>query len=338
MRWELKQAWMRLHGYKGAALNRPARGTACVSCAARGHRCEAVIFCVLDADGAELPVCMACADDEPCAAVKCAGQGRESSAVTIEQNVWGEVFDVGTVSDVVHRTPEELGVPRTVPDVSPAPEPRRGLSVDWGPARSRGTMSAKRVRKDVPAARPVPLRVIRGVEVRMPAEACMGAEMLEGFAQEAAGKGGEMAGAGGRRAALTEERKREIVEASDHEQNIVVAKRFGVNASTVSVLRVEAGRPLKPRGGQLIVRKDAAKAQAAPVQLVAIGGQAAGGTADSLLSALAKQDAVAAGGDAKVTLELTYTQLHELVRGLAPNQITKMIAAGLPVALTTPRA
>lgn len=292
-------------------MSRPARGTECVSCRALGHRCEAVLYAALEPDGPELAVCLPCADGEPCVALRCAGRGREGSAVQMERDVYGDVQEPGFVGPVVERTPEELGLPRVVPD-APAPRPVRTVSPDHGVRQPRSTISERRLRRDRPEV---------GERKTM-----------------------------GRGVWLTEERKREIVEASDTMESQEVARRFGVGESTVSNLRSEAGRPPKPRGGARAKawRESKAAAQtataAAVVTVTGISSVRLGapeaprpveidpqrpGTMDALLGAQERQDARAE----TLTVQLTREQVAEIVRGLTPAQMSAMIAAGLPAAL-----
>ncbi|MDR3741617.1 MAG: hypothetical protein P4L40_21570 [Terracidiphilus sp.] len=289
-----------------------------------GHRCEAVLYAALEPDGPELAVCLACADGEPCVALRCAGQGRSGSSVQVVRDVWGDVQETGFVAPVIERTPEELGLPRVVPDV-PEPEPVRP-DFDAPRARTRSTISARRLARDKAET---PERVIRGVRVRMPAEASMGGEMLDGFARELEARKGKTMGRG---AWLTEETKRAIVEASDTRGVKDVAREFNVAMGTVSKLRAAAGRPHKPRGGSRAKVWNAAKAVQHAPRPVEIDPKRPG-TASALLDALARQDARRDAG--KVTIELTPEQLEEIVRGLGPQQVAAMVAAGLGAALAT---
>jgi hypothetical protein len=168
---------------------RPPRGTECVECRKRGHRCEAVIYvdglqeagpstaagaAASAQDDNQIPVCMACADGEPCAVVKLQGAGRDGSSVQVTQNVWGEVEETGVLGEVVTRTPEELGLARIVADV-PVVKERPRVDADWNVGRMTSPMKSAGVKRD----RPAQLRTISGVQVRMPANAVMGAEFID---------------------------------------------------------------------------------------------------------------------------------------------------------------
>jgi hypothetical protein len=90
------------------------------------------------------PMCLDCADGRACVALRCAGQVREESSVTVQAGIFGGVEFVGEGESVVHRTPEELGIARTVPDV---PE-RKTVSLNWNDGAVRGSMRSAGVKRD----------------------------------------------------------------------------------------------------------------------------------------------------------------------------------------------
>src|SRR6185312_12065940 len=121
---------------------------------------------------------------------------RPESSVAVALDAFGEpVFPNCGNGPVRHRTPEELGLPRVVPD---APAPRRVLDVrpDWSgmrKVRRNVTMRERKLKRDRPRtmetlrapqtlrateARPAPVVVRGGEEVVLPARAVMGAEMI----------------------------------------------------------------------------------------------------------------------------------------------------------------
>lgn len=296
-----------------------------MGCARLGHRCEAVLFGALEADGPDVALCLACADGEPCAAVRCAGQGRGGSSVQVERDVFGELQEAAVMGAVVHRTPEELGLARVV-RAEPEPPARgatfRRLSELMQVEAARAARAADAMRRTV-RERASKLRTIRGVEVRMSAASCMGAEMIEGFAREAAQEGKTM----GRGRKAIDNGVRDAVLADHASGGFTLerlAAKYAIGKSTLSRWLTERNR---------CERAPRPATAARPAQLVEIDPQRRG-TADALINALAKRDAAAA----TVTLELTQAQLAQVVQGLAPNQVAAMIAAGLPAALATPRA
>jgi hypothetical protein len=98
----------------------------------------------LDGDGEEL-MCLDCADGRACVVERCAGLGREESSVSPRVGTFGEVVFAGEKRDAIHRTPEELGLSATVPDV---PE-LKAVTMTWGDEQARGSMSAARLKCDV---------------------------------------------------------------------------------------------------------------------------------------------------------------------------------------------
>lgn len=121
---------------------------------------------------------------------------RPESSVAVALDAFGEpVFPNCGNGPVRHRTPEELGLPRVVPD---APAPRRVLDVrpDWSgmrKVRRNVTMRERKLKRDRPRTmetlrapqtlratetRPAPVVVRGGEEVVLPARAVMGAEMI----------------------------------------------------------------------------------------------------------------------------------------------------------------
>ncbi len=103
------------------------RGVPCLPCSRAGHFCPAVARVNDWVDEAEEPMCLDCVNDRQCALLRCAGRGREESSVSGSQNVFGEIVFPSEISSVICRTPEELGLARTVPDI---PE-RKLLATSW---------------------------------------------------------------------------------------------------------------------------------------------------------------------------------------------------------------
>lgn len=116
----------------------------CAPCRRAGHLCAAVTVGVwLERNGEEL-LCLDCANGQPCVVQRCAGQGREESSVRAMRSELGEIVFPGEEERVVHWTPEQLGLARTVPDI---PE-RVTLSLSWGVGAVKSSMSAARVKRD----------------------------------------------------------------------------------------------------------------------------------------------------------------------------------------------
>lgn len=94
------------------------RGNYCAACRRAGHFCPGAVRMTRGDGAGEYWLCLECADGLPCAAVRCCGQVRaESSAAVTHAEVAGlkALEDVAPiVPPVTHRTPEELGLSRTV--------------------------------------------------------------------------------------------------------------------------------------------------------------------------------------------------------------------------------
>jgi len=297
---------------------RPARGTECVDCRKRGHRCEAAYFCAaLEGDG-QVPVCTDCANGDPCVVERVGRAGREGSATVTRLDVWGNDVGGDGVPALVTRTPEELGIPREVPAASCQPS-----AISQRPAYS--------LRREQAEPR---LQTIRGEPVRLPALASMGAEMLDEIEPEKpATKEETMTVKSGRRQGtrISEETKQMIREAPDGMSYAELAREFGVTDVTVRLLRLGAGkaaptvrakRPVKP------------KANKAAIQRIEVDTRAPG-TAAALLGALDRRDAPKDGDRIALAFELTPAELQAVIAGLSPAQLGAMAQAGLRAALLT---
>ena len=285
------------------------------------------MFSAVEVDGPELAVCLACADGEPCAAVKVAGQGRNGSSVKAERNVWGEVNEIGFVGEVIHRTPQELGIAAVI---AAKPErPPRGLQIarieDAKPEqRARGVAAMKKTARERPA-----LQTIRGVDVVMPANASMGSEMIDLLATEREREEGKTMPL-----PTPDAVKTKILAESAEMPHGEVAEKLGVSYPAVFRIRKEAGVKVR-RGVKPGTQPHNAKSKSVSTQLQRVEiDPKRPGTAASLLGALARSDAARAG-DEHVTLqlELTHGELAQIVAGLSAVQL----AAALRAALTTPR-
>jgi len=118
--------------------------TPCAPCRRAGHLCVASIMPPRPAADGEEPMCLDCAEGRACVVQRCAGLGREESSVRAVRGEFGEINFPGEDSAVVHRTPEQLGIARTVPDV----RERKTLTPDWSDAQPSGTMRMAHVKRD----------------------------------------------------------------------------------------------------------------------------------------------------------------------------------------------
>lgn len=100
---------------------------------------------------------------------------REESNTRVEMNEFGELYFAGDApGPVIHRTPEELGLPRVIPA---QPPPLKLINADWQPP-APSTVRTRRMKRD-PVRRGryrVAPREIQGVEVVLPPHAVMGGD------------------------------------------------------------------------------------------------------------------------------------------------------------------
>ena len=271
---------------------------------------------------------------------------RPESSVSVSRDEYGElVCDGERPGPVIHRTPEELGIPRVI-----APDPPKRLSIwpDEWPIEAHRTAKRHAERHGSPrlmgangspsvtgnaaarAAREAPLRMIKGVAVRMPADAVMGAEMIDllaGEAERESLKEGKMS-RGKYGVSTPPEVAAQIVANVDGLRMPELAAKFGVSVSTVSALRLKARTA---EGGKL----PRAAAYRAPKQARGLAraidiDPKRPGTASSLIGALATRDAAAAPA---VRLELTEAEVVGIVARLSGEQRSAFLAAGLKAAI-----
>jgi hypothetical protein len=161
----------------------------CAPCRRAGHFFPGVIMSAkFDGEGEE-PMCLECADAEPCVFQRLAGRGRDASSTRAEVNIFGELNAAAAQGEVIHRTPEELGIAREIKDEPRAPSWIKPPT-DTGPG-SVGRNVVDRAARKVQQAQ---LKEIGGELVLMPAGAVMGAEPLEGFVAERRKEGEGMQG------------------------------------------------------------------------------------------------------------------------------------------------
>lgn len=275
---------------------------------------------------------------------------RPESSVSLEIDELGEiVFAADRSGPVIHRTPEELGIPRVVPDVLE----RKIPTMSWADGRALSPMRAAGVKRDRrPAMQTVkpakilsanevrarediePLRVIGGEPVRMPADAVMGAEPLAEFIHERKKES--------RMRKISEETRAQILAEPTSMSNGAVGKKYGIAEGTVWYIRNKAGiRSTAKPGIQTGAATEPKKAKALkpaalttkprmPGRLVEIDPERPG-TASALIGALAKIDQ--ANERVKVEMELTRAELAKIVGGLTEEQQQAFLSAGLRAVL-----
>lgn len=255
---------------------------------------------------------------------------RPESSVSCALDEFGEPnFPNCGSGPVIRRTPEELGIPRTVKDAA-APRRRDLLPDRDPPPRGRGhssTIGALRLRRD----RPTPVRVVRGVQVRMPACSVMGAEMIDGFAAEAAGKteGEQVAG----RAASAERDARMLADMASMSVDQVAAK-YGVSKATVYDVRYKArkaGRDVPGAVPEVVANGGArrtARKPAALARTIDVDPQREG-TASALLGSPPRACATVCA----VSVELSAQEVSRIFARLNSAQQTAFVSAGLKAAL-----
>ena len=263
---------------------------------------------------------------------------RLESSVSPDMDEWGELCFPGVNhAAVIRRTPEELGIPRIVSDTPAIVTPRMAAIVASVPEALRtarwpahadletterrlGPRSAEPRKAKTPRVR---LRRIKGVAVRMPANAVTGAEMIDGFAAEAA-EMKERGMPGGKFERPMSALKLKVLAEPDAKVADLVA-RLGASKSQIYNWRYSAKRkagavtrPKKP-GTKLAV--GARKIDVDPHRL---------GTAYALISALARRDASTA---AVVRVELTHGEVASIIGKLSYEQRGAFLAAGLKAAI-----
>lgn len=244
------------------------------------------------------------------------GPLRPESSVSPTKDEYGEIVFPGCGNGaVIHRTPEELGIPRVVSDapkfvlphlaaiVAAAPEALRTARWQTGATletierrlglRSAEPRKAKRQRDSLDGVKP---RVVigasgRGVEVRMSAHAVMGAELIDVLAADPepekapAGEEEKVKVMPNNSFDMQSEVNRKIVAAPVETPARVLAKELGCQASRVYGVRSQAYREgsLQKRSASEI-------------------GKATGGVRRSAVDGAAKPIAAKNGGRPKKTL------------------------------------
>lgn len=284
---------------------------------------------------------------------------RPESSVSVSIDEYGELHFASDVHGaVIHRTPEELGIPRTVPARDPRPSwwgPSSPATAWTGPPKraERTEAEQNRIRRAMGKA---PLRTVSGVRVRMPPNAVMGAEMIEPLAKEIAEEIASegLEGSGETPAVLmaskevesgreeqgmpqnktSAEIRQRVIEVGFAKSAEEVARENSISPSTVFAIRKEAGliagrgkRPQRLNGQH--EAKAAKLAQsislARPVEIDA----QRPGTAASLFGALARIDAQPMA----VTLQFTQDELGGILGRLNETQRAAFLSVGLRAVL-----
>ena len=287
----------------------------CAPCRRDGHLCPAALMSSkfdgegLAGDGEEMePMCLDCADGDPCAFRRCAGQGRAESSVTPRVDDFGALEFPTEQGAVVHRTPEELGVAAVVRDV-PRVASWMKPPADTGPGSAGRSIVRKKVEVVIVSEqRPLPVMKLKE-EKAMPV-----------------GKFGHKTPDEIRAKVLAEPLNLSATE---------VGKKYGLSCSSVWLMRKQAGLKGTARVG---VHKSAAVKRAKAVEPrktgqmipVEIDPQRPG-TASSLMGALAKIDQ--ANEKITVSMEVTQAEIVRFVAGLTNDQRTAFMNAGVRAAL-----
>jgi hypothetical protein len=263
---------------------------------------------------------------------------RSESSVRVELDAFGQPTFPGCASGpVIHRTPEELGIPRTVADAEPE---RLRIWPDWGERgkqRWNGGMGGNYVG-----------RVELGVQQRIVADRAGGMKLGELKAKYRLGLNSvtKILKAAGVTRMKQELKKKEVAQMPlgkygqktppeiaakivANEENLAAAElaaKYEVSTSTVGLLRKKAGAtgPYKKKRGA--------------AQLIDVDPKRSSGAA-ALLNALAKSDAKHGvvspknGGGIIVNLHLTDAEVCAVLAQMNQEKRAAFFAAGLRAAL-----
>lgn len=254
---------------------------------------------------------------------------RPESSVSVGFDEFGElVFDGDKPGPVLHRTPEELGIPRELKDVPRVPswfKPQR----DTGPGSAGRSLAVRKVARKMQELRP---RVIGGELVAMAAGAMMGAEPLGGFIAERRETRGVKVDR--RQPAFTADQELQLV-ADAKTMNIdELAKKHSIKQWKVyAVLKAHGAKSVrKPMGtgarkgvkGRALV--PAARRAAASARAVEID-PGRPGSASALIDALARAD------DERLEIGFTVREVATILGRLDGARRAAFLAAGIKAAL-----
>jgi hypothetical protein len=294
-------------------------------CRRAGHCCPGVIMSAkFDGEGEE-PMCLECADAEPCVFQRLAGRGRDASSTRAEVNIFGELNAAAAQGQVIHRTPEELGIARESKDEPRVPSWIKPPT-DTGPG-SVGRNVVDRAARKVQQAQ---LKEIGGELVLMPAGAVMGAEPLEGFIAERRKEGKAMPKNNGR---IPEEIRLKILAELPGVSNGEVGRKYDVAEGTVWYIRNKAGIRSTAKPG---TREGAGERHAVAVipkakpaaRSVAIEPQRPG-TAAALIGALDRLDA----REEYISLQFAVPEVIAMLSGMSDEKRRAFMSAGIRAAL-----
>jgi hypothetical protein len=271
--------------------------------------CPAAIYTALAEDGPEEPVCLDCADGEPCVAERCAGRTRESSGVSPSQDVYGEIVFAKDLAPVVTRTAEELGIARAVKDVPAETLLPYAVRPDWQDKLPRRT-----VKMDRPVKRP---SVISG---QLSATKKAGASV----SASASAKGEETEMPNWNR--VTDERKALILAGAELTAK-ACAEKYGISPVTVAKIRHAGGQG---RSARPYAKRTKAAAKKPETQLAEVD-PGRKGSAASLLTALQKIDADRSR--VHLSMEMTQAEIAGVLARLSEPQRQTFMSAGMKAVL-----
>jgi hypothetical protein len=271
-----------------------------------GHRCTAT---TRDGDGR--PVCLDCANERPCVALRTEGATRDESSVCAALDVYGQLTFSGDAGEVIQRTPEELGIARTVAHE----EPIQDIRPEWG-SSYRGPMSRARVTRDQvkPTAAPV-------VRAAVPEAQRPEPQMLEKEMGMRTIKVGVKCAADGCDGPAFDGKR--YCSKKHGWKNVEDRKRAAKDATTP---RTDAEKPAK-RGN--VATPTVATTNAVPIQTTRMPQMPLPGGEYALITELARVDR----SNKAVPVEFTPTDVQRLIEKFNDAQRTAFVAAGLHAAL-----
>jgi hypothetical protein len=225
---------------------------------------------------------------------------RPESSVSVEMDEYGElVFAGDRPGPVIHRTPEELGIPRVIK----APKPIEKAAVDIRAARAE----AQKLQRDVEQRRKATAGPSAAVAARPPLR--MTAKCEED-------------------GSVANELKEKVLAEPDLPVD-ELAKKTGASKQQIYNWRYE----VRKKAGSVATPKQPKQKKAKPastgLQRVTIDPQRPG-TAAALIGAPARRDAASA---VTVRLELTEGEVASLIGRLSDAQRTAFLAAGVKAAI-----
>jgi hypothetical protein len=270
-------------------------------------------------------VCLDCADEQPCLFDRCRGKVRENASAAVTPADLGEFQELApaAVSPVIHRTPEELGIPRTVPDVPVRRE--RSVRPDWNEGPCPSPMREAHVKRDR-LNRERAIVTSRGAKATMP-RTVNALAVMAGAAMEELKK--EKVKVSKTSYDMTSELNQKIAAEVATRPTAEIAASLNVPLSRVYHIRSQLRRmgKLKERGKR---RPGRASKLAVGVRRVEIDPKR-NGSAAALIHAFEKIDA--GGAAEKISIELSGEEAARVVARMSPLQREAFLSAGLRAAL-----